>query len=159
MPSTYAGSVPSPAADERLHEILELLRADGGRVTSARRAVVTSLMASDGHVSAEAIAAEVQAAMPDVSVSTVYRTLEVLERLGQVEHVHLGHGPSLYHLADRRHVHLLCRVCDQVIELPHTYLAGLSDQLVADHGFVLEPGHFALLGTCAPCAASAEQAG
>lgn len=148
--------MPSPAADERLHEILDLLRADGGRVTSARRAVVASLMASEGHVSAEAIAVEVQSAMPDVSVSTVYRTLEVLERLGQVEHVHLGHGPSLYHLADRRHVHLLCRRCDRVIELPPDYLAGVSDRLKEDHGFALEPGHFALLGTCAECSAGAE---
>ncbi len=135
-----------------------MLRADGGRVTSARRAVVTSLMASEGHVSAEAIAAEVQAAMPDVSVSTVYRTLDVLERLGQVEHVHLGHGPSLYHLADRRHVHLLCRRCDRVIELPDTYLGDLSDRLATDHGFALEPRHFALLGTCAACSAIVERA-
>ncbi len=147
-----------PAPDERLHEILELLRADGGRVTSARRAVVASLMASEGHVSAESIAAEVQAAMPDVSVSTVYRTLEVLDRLGQVEHVHLGHGPSLYHLADRRHVHLLCRRCDRVIELPDADLAELADRLRHDHGFALEPRHFALLGTCAVCAASADAA-
>lgn len=139
------------AADERLHEILDLLRADGGRVTSARRAVVASLMASEGHVSAEAIAAEVQSAMPDVSVSTVYRTLEVLERLGQVEHVHLGHGPSLYHLADRQHVHLLCRRCDRVIELPDAYLADVAQRLAQDHGFVLEPRHFALLGTCSAC--------
>jgi Fur family ferric uptake transcriptional regulator len=94
--------------------------------------------------------------MPDVSVSTVYRTLEVLERLGQVEHVHLGHGPSLYHLSDRRHVHLLCRRCDTVIELPDTYLAGLADRLADDHGFVLEPRHFALLGTCSRCAAGLE---
>lgn len=149
----------TPDADGRLHEILELLRADGGRVTSARRAVVASLMASTGHVSAEAIAAEVQAVVPEVSVSTVYRTLEVLERLGQVEHVHLGHGPALYHLSDRRHVHLLCRRCDQVIELPDDYLADLAGRLADDHGFALEPRHFALLGTCAACTAIAERAG
>ena len=139
------------AADPRLEEILDLLRTDGGRITSARRAVVTHLLASHGHVSADDLAAEIQAELPDVSVSTVYRTLDVLERLGQVEHVHLGHGPSLFHLADRRHVHLLCRRCDRVIELPDGYLADLADRLDTDQGFLLEPRHFALLGTCAAC--------
>ena len=67
--------------------------------------------------------------MPDVAPSTVYRTLEVLERLGQVEHVHLGHGPSKYHLAERVHVHLMCRGCDRVIELPDTYLDDLATRL------------------------------
>lgn len=142
-------------SDPRLEEILELLRADGGRVTSARRAVVAQLLDQDGHVSAEEIAAAVQAELPDVSVSTVYRTLDVLERLGQIEHVHLGHGPSRYHLADRRHVHLLCRRCDAVIELPDDSLAELSRQLDRDHGFALEPRHFALLGICASCRARA----
>ena len=143
--------MPAPAADPRLEEILDLLRTDGGRITSARRAVVSHLLATEGHVSADDLAAEIQADMPDVSVSTVYRTLDVLERLGQVEHVHLGHGPSLFHLADRRHVHLLCRRCDRVIELPVGYLSDLAERLEVEHRFLLEPRHFALLGTCADC--------
>ena len=139
------------STEERMDEILELLRTDGGRVTSARRAVVQILLETDGHVSAEEIAARVQQQMPDVAPSTVYRTLDVLERLGQVEHVHLGHGPSMYHLSERVHVHLLCRGCDRVIELPDTYLDDLARQLAKEHGFTLEPRHFALLGRCADC--------
>jgi len=140
-----------PSTAERMDEILDLLRTDGGRVTPARRAVVQVLVDTDDHISAEDIAGRVQQAMPDVAPSTVYRTLEVLERLGQVEHVHLGHGPSKYHLAERVHVHLMCRGCDRVIELPDTYLDDLATRLAADHGFVLEPRHFALLGRCKDC--------
>ncbi len=138
--------------EHRLEEILGLLREDGGRVTPARRAVVAHLLDAKDHVSAEDIAASVQESLPDVSVSTVYRTLEALERLDVVEHIHLGHGPSQYHLADRRHVHLMCRDCAQVIELPDDYLDRLAARLARQHGFVLEPSHFALLGRCADCA-------
>jgi Fur family ferric uptake transcriptional regulator len=134
-----------------MDEILELLRTDGGRVTPARRAVVQILLDTDGHVSAEEIAEQVQRDMPDVAPSTVYRTLDVLERLDQVEHVHLGHGPSMYHLAERVHVHLQCRSCGRVIELPDTYLDDLAGRLAHEHGFGLEPRHFALLGRCADC--------
>jgi Fur family ferric uptake transcriptional regulator len=136
---------------ERIDEILELLRTDGGRVTSARRAVVQTLVDAEGHISAEDIAGAVQRDMPDVAPSTVYRTLDVLERLGQVEHVHLGHGPSMYHLSERTHVHLLCRGCDRVIELPDDALDELAGRLAREHGFTLEPRHFALLGRCKDC--------
>ena len=138
-------------AMERMDEILDLLRTDGGRVTPARRAVVQILLDTHDHISAEDIAARVQRDLPDVAPSTVYRTLDVLERLGQVEHVHLGHGPSMYHLSERVHVHLMCRSCGRVIELPETYLDGLAAKLAAEHGFALEPRHFALLGRCADC--------
>ncbi|GAA2924325.1 hypothetical protein GCM10020221_20370 [Streptomyces thioluteus] len=47
-----------------------------------------------------------------VNISTVYRTLELLEELGLVSHAHLGHGAPTYHLADRHdHIHLVCRDC------------------------------------------------
>jgi Fur family transcriptional regulator, ferric uptake regulator len=150
--STGLGCAPVTAgAVERMAEILALLRIDGGRVTPARRAVVRILVNTDDHISADDIAGRIQEAMPDVAPSTVYRTLEVLERLGQVEHVHLGHGPSKYHLSERVHVHLLCRGCDQVIELPEHYLDDLSARLRDEHGFTLEPRHFALLGRCKNC--------
>src|SRR3954453_12183189 len=108
--SAGLGCAPVTAgAVERMDETLALLRTAGGRVTPARRAVVQILVDTDDHISADDIAGRIQEAMPDVAPSTVYRTLEVLERLGQVEHVHLGHGPSKYHLSERVHVHLLCR--------------------------------------------------
>jgi Fur family transcriptional regulator, ferric uptake regulator len=141
----------SARALERMDEILDLLRTDGGRVTPARRAVVQILVDTDDHISADDIAGRIQEAMPDVAPSTVYRTLEVLERLGQVEHMHLGHGPAKYHLSERVHVHLMCRGCDRVIELPVSYLDELATRLAGEHGFTLEPRHFALLGRCKDC--------
>ena len=44
-----------------------------------------------------------------MNVSTIYRTLELLEQLGLVTHTHLGHGAPRYHLAaEAEHVHLVC---------------------------------------------------
>ena len=52
-----------------------------------------------------------------VNLSTVYRTLELLEELGLVTHAHLGHGAPTYHAADGGdHLHLVCRDCGVVIE-------------------------------------------
>lgn len=135
----------------RVAGILELLRDQGGRVTSARRGVVSALVDAPGHVTAEDLAAHVQASYPDVHLSTVYRTLESLERLGVVDHTHLGHGRAVYHLVDQAHQHLVCEVCGTVIEVPDETFAELAATLADRYAFAIRPSHFALVGRCAAC--------
>ncbi len=136
---------------ERLEQILGLLRARGGRVTTSRRAIVSSLLRSGGHVTADELTAEIQADYPDVHLSTIYRCLETLQELGVIDHVHLGHGRAVYHLADEAHQHLMCEVCDRVIEVPDEVFADLSARLRSEYAFAIRPRHFAVLGRCSDC--------
>jgi Fe2+ or Zn2+ uptake regulation protein len=137
--------------DERLERILALLRAEGGRVTVARRALVEALLGADAHVTADDLAGRVQAVHPEVHRSTVYRTLDALEGLGVVVHSHLGHGGGVYHLADERHQHLVCEGCGAVVEVPDEVFTPLARTVQRRYGFTIEPGHFALVGRCAAC--------
>jgi Fe2+ or Zn2+ uptake regulation protein len=138
--------------DQRLDRILARLRDSGGRITTARRAVVTVLVESSGHVTADDLAAAVQRSHPDVHQSTIYRTLDALEELGVVDHVHLGHGRAVYHLADDPHQHLVCEDCGHVLEVPDELFAPLAAQLHREYRFTLRPNHFAVLGRCDACA-------
>jgi Fe2+ or Zn2+ uptake regulation protein len=135
--------------------IMSDLRAQGVRVTTVRRAVITVLAADHSHQSPDDLAAAVQADHPDVHRSTIYRTLDSLEKLGVVDHVHLGHGRAVYHLSAETHHHLVCEVCGRVVHAP----ADLFDPLAADvlerYGFRVRPDHFAVLGRCRECAAEA----
>ena len=132
--------------------MLELLRRDGGRVTSARRAVLTALLDQrERHASAEELAAAVRAHDPDVHLSTVYRTLDALEHLGAVTHVHLGHGRAIYHLTDELHHHAVCEACGEVLQLPDAIFSEVRAGLHEAHGFHLDAHHFALVGRCAAC--------
>ena len=144
----------APADDRarRLDGILARIRGAGDRVTVARRAVVSALLAADGHATAEALLAAVQAGHPEVHVATIYRNLEALERLGVVEHTHLGHGPAVYHLADELHQHLVCEACGFVVEVPADLLRPVEESVRSAYGFVMRPGHFAVVGRCARCA-------
>ena len=139
---------------ERVDQLLDLLRTNGGRVTSPRRAIVEALVDHDEHPTAEQLLATVQARQPDVHESTVYRFLDELKRLGVINHVHLGHGPAVYHFAEDSHHHLVCQRCDRVIEVPDRALVDLRRQLLDDYHFELDPQHFALLGRCRACASS-----
>ena len=138
-------------AREQAEPILGMLRAQGGRVTTCRRAILEAFLGFGGHVTAEALTARVQAAQPDVHESTVYRFLDELERLGVVDHVHLGHGPAVYHLATDTHHHLVCDGCGTVVEVPDELFADLRGRLQTEFGFALQPRHFAVTGRCSAC--------
>ena len=149
-----ARAAASADAGPVLDELLDRVRAGGGRITTARRAVLRALLEPPAdHLGAEDVAARVQRRHPDIHLSTIYRTLEALEDLGLLTHVHLGHGPSTYHLTDRPHHHAVCRVCGRVVELAPDSFKELGRRLRSDHDFELDTQHFALAGRCRTCPA------
>jgi Fur family ferric uptake transcriptional regulator len=144
--------MPGPTS-AAVDEILGELRAQGGRITSGRRAVVEILLASgDQHMNAERLVEAVRARLPDVAESTIYRTLTALEELGVVTHVHLGHGPASFHLNDLSHRHLVCRECGVVIDLPFGAFRDFAEAVELQYGFRLQDEHFAFSGLCRGCA-------
>jgi Fur family ferric uptake transcriptional regulator len=140
--------VTVPASVE---DVLALVRASGGRATASRRVLLEVLFESNDHRSVEDLAAAVQSRAPDVHLSTVYRNLEELERLGVIVHSHLGHGPATYQLAAGAHSHLICDRCGRRFEAPEELFAGLAEQAAERYGFTIDPRHFAILGRCADC--------
>ena len=99
------------------------LRARGYRLTPQRQLVLEAV-AELGHATPEDIVAKVARCAGGVNISTVYRTLELLEELGLVSHAHLGHGAPTYHAATSRHTYTcVCARCDRVEEVPTEILA------------------------------------
>jgi Fur family transcriptional regulator, ferric uptake regulator len=136
---------------ERLDRILGMLRERGGRLTTARRAIITALVGSGSHVTADELSATVREAHHDVHLTTIYRCLETLEGMGVVDHVHLGHGRAVYHLNDELHQHLVCDRCQVVVEVPDSLFDDLAARVRGEYGFTIRPHHFAVLGRCAEC--------
>lgn len=137
--------------DPRIGSILQRLAEAGARRTAPRQAIVEALVASGGHVTADDLAARVQRRFPSVNLSTVYRTVDLLEEAGVIDHVHLGHGRAVYHLADEDHQHLVCEVCERVQELPAAELGPLIARLERQYGFEVDRRHFAIVGRCRRC--------
>jgi len=135
------------------------LRASGYRVTPQRQLVLEAVTRLN-HASPEEIFAEVHKKARGVNVSTIYRTLELLEQLGLVTHTHLGHGAPRYHLAaDAQHVHLVCRGCGRVTEVSPQAALPLVTLLDEELGFETDVGHLTVFGTCRDCRPPAEAAG
>ncbi len=147
--STTSGAGSSVGVEQ----VLERLRSEGNRVTTSRRLLIGCFVEAKGHLTAEEIAEELERRAPDIHLSTIYRNLEELERLGIISHSHLGHGPATYHLATKVHGHLVCEECGVTIEAPDEVFAELAAVIRAKHDFAIDPHHFAVLGHCGSCRA------
>jgi Fur family ferric uptake transcriptional regulator len=130
---------------------LALVREHGGRATPARRLLLQALVGSREHLSAEELATEVRSHAPDVHLSTVYRNLEELERLGVVDSTRFGDGPATYHLSSAPHGHLVCEKCGSMTEVPDEMFADLVRSVRARYGFAVNPHRLAVTGYCAGC--------
>jgi Fur family transcriptional regulator, ferric uptake regulator len=129
----------------------DTLRAGGYRVTPQRQLVLEAVARLE-HATPEEICGEVRQTARGVNVSTVYRTLELLEQLGLVKHTHIHHGAPSYHLADDAgHVHLVCRRCEQVIQVDQAAVGPLVVALEQSQGFQTDVGHLTVFGLCADC--------
>ena len=129
----------------------EKLRSRGYRLTPQRQLVLEAV-GRLGHATPEEIVSAVRETATGVNISTVYRTLELLEELGLVQHTHLGHGAPTYSVASEvDHVHLVCRDCGGIDEAPPELVAPIVEELAATRGFQVDVGHFAVFGRCKGC--------
>jgi Fur family ferric uptake transcriptional regulator len=134
--------------------LAERLRERGLRLTPQRERVLAAVAALE-HATPEAIGARLReeagpgGTAPDTS--TVYRNLELLERLGLVWHTHLGKGAPVYHAAEHPHLHVVCQSCGEIASADPSLLDSAAERLAAELGFTLDVGHVALSGTCRAC--------
>jgi Fe2+ or Zn2+ uptake regulation protein len=134
--------------------LVDALRAEGLRLTPARRAIC-QVLADDprAHLTPGDLheRAEVEAGRP-IDLSTVYRTLDTLQEVGLVHHVHVPDGGSVVHLADADHHHLTCDRCGRTVDVPAEEIAAALGPLAERHGFSVDTVHFAVVGRCHDCA-------
>jgi len=137
---------------ERPGDIINKLSEHGYRLTPQRMMVLSAIENSDNHISAEEIYAQVVAKYSHVNISTVYRTLELLKRLGLVTETDLGGGRVRYHPADKgHHHHLVCQECGKIIDLDESVLSSLKSILLREYKFSADLRHLAIFGRCANC--------
>jgi len=124
----------------------------GYRLTPQRMMVLSAIENSDNHISAEEIYAQIVVKYPNVNISTVYRTLELLKRLGLVTETDLGGGRVRYHSAEKgHHHHLVCEKCGTIIDIDESTLARLQDVLLHRYNFSARLSHLAIFGRCVNC--------
>jgi len=135
---------------------IEHLRAHGFRLTPQRELILSILHQIEGFATAEEIYTRVHAQSSSVDLSTVYRTLDLLQSFGLVATMEVGDGQQRYVLLGIHglHHHLHCTQCGSVIPVAHSALSPLLEQFKQSYGFAVTPASLTFSGLCADCLAA-----
>jgi Fur family ferric uptake transcriptional regulator len=133
---------------------LQKLRERGFRLTPQREMVLSAMHDMEGLATADEIYERVHAVSSAVDISTVYRTLDLLQEFKMVACVDPGDGQHRYELLGVHgpHVHLICQVCGKVTGVEMEQIQPLAARLEAEHGFATDLDHLTIPGLCQDCA-------
>jgi Fur family ferric uptake transcriptional regulator len=124
----------------------------GYRLTPQRLMVLKAVEDATSHISAEEIYAQVRAYYPQMNISTVYRTLELVKELGLVTETDMGDGRVRYHCMGKgHHHHLVCEKCGRIIDMEEAILDPLWSEIEHRYNFKVDMKHLVFFGLCAGC--------
>ena len=127
------------------------LRESGHRLTPQRELVLAAVQKL-GHATPDEVYAEVRTHSAAINLSTVYRTLELLDELGLIHHAHLTDRAPTYHsTSGHEHSHFVCRRCRTVVSVERADMEAALGPLASRHGFAPDYGHLTVFGSCADC--------
>jgi Fe2+ or Zn2+ uptake regulation protein len=131
--------------------LAQQIREKGFRLTPQRMAIMNTLHADGGHLSATEIYARVHPSTPGLTEPTVYRTLDFLAQNDLVRITHTASGKLEYELARHQHHHMLCRLCGQEQEVSQAQMQAIYDQVEQVTGYRLTESHMTFTGICPNC--------
>ncbi len=130
---------------------IKTLKEKGLKLTPQRRLIVDAIHETDVHLTAEEIIALVQSKMPEVHKSTIYRTLELLEKTGCVFKSDLGDHAVYHHAEEGHHHHLVCSQCGSTIQCDEEIFIPMEKTLAERYGFSVDFKHMVITGICGEC--------
>ena len=119
-------------------------------MTRQRRAILEQFRAPGRHLGADAVYERVRRRLPNISLGTVYRNLDILCRAGLIRKLHLGGGQKLYDGTTHRHYHVRCVRCGMISDIPAEPFGDL-EAAAALKGFVILSHELEFEGLCQKC--------
>ena len=131
--------------------LTDLFRAHGRKITAQRQCIFRALNGDATHPSAEKVFERVRVEMPNVSLKTVYQTLNDLAELGEITALDLGTGSARFDPnIEESHHHLVCRSCGKVRDIKAD-IPGLKVPAGASQGFKISSAEIVFRGLCDQC--------
>ena len=124
----------------------------GLRVTSQRALILEVIRHGEGHLDADEVYRRAREKQPRLSLSTVYRNLQTLKKLGLVEEVHFDESHHHYEIKPpTEHHHLVCLGCGQVIEFKYPLARLVKKKVTEAKDFEITGSELRMTGYCPAC--------
>ena len=135
-----------------LDDIIIRLRRSGYKVTPQRVTIIKVIIGSNEHLTPAELWEKARQVDPEIGEVTVYRTLNILSKLGLVCEIHLGENtPSYIGSPIGHHDHLICLECGKVINFTNCGVSKVSTQLKSETGFTIQQHRLDFYGKCREC--------
>ena len=135
---------------QQLEQVIALLRDDGFKITPQRTAIVDYLLRTEDHPSAELIHKVVRRKYPMVSLSTVYKTLELLREKKLVNEIEVE-GEARFDAHTDEHINLVCVSCGKIEDVDEDLLKEIQVKAAKKSKYVILQSSFELSGYCSLC--------
>jgi len=134
------------------------LRARGFRLTPQREIILSVLHRIEGFATAEEIHQRVNAISQSIDISTVYRTLELLQDFHLVAAIDLGDGQNHYELLKlhEHHLHLVCQRCGKIQGVGLEKIEPFIEHVEETYGFRIDVDQLTIPGVCETCDAQSQ---
>jgi Fur family peroxide stress response transcriptional regulator len=134
-----------------MNELASILKTHNLKVTPQRLAIYSILLNTKEHPSAEAIYQSLSHDHPNISLATVYKTLDTFKINNLVQELNVGEGNFRYDANILDHTHAFCNSCRKVIDIDESISPEITKQLCNDSGFKVTSSKVYLFGTCKDC--------
>ena len=133
-------------------KVAATLRQHGYKLTRQRRVVIQAIASTQDHLTPATIYDKVHQNHPNIGFATIYRTLEILSKLGLICELHAGGSCRGYTIsAPGHHHHLICSHCDRVIDFSGYELVEMQQSLSKETGFRIDGHLLEFTGLCRAC--------
>ncbi|WP_019536617.1 peroxide-responsive transcriptional repressor PerR [Paenibacillus ginsengihumi] len=140
----------------RLEQALEHLKSNGVRMTPQRNAILSYLLNTMSHPTADEIYKALSPRFPNMSVATVYNNLKVFIEAGLVREMTYGDQSSRFDADLSDHYHALCEECGKLVDFAYKPLDDLEKTAGELTGFKVKSHRLEVYGTCSDCASKAK---
>jgi Fe2+ or Zn2+ uptake regulation protein len=121
------------------------------RMTSQRKIILEELKKLKSHPGADEIYDAVRKRIPRVSLGTVYRNLEILSELGEIQKLELAGSMNRFDWDIKKHYHIRCMECGRVENAPVAPLNQIEDELYGATVFTIIGHRLEFVGLCPKC--------
>lgn len=121
------------------------------RMTKQRRVILEELRKDNIHPTADQLYEMVRKRLPHISLGTVYRNLEILTSLGEIQTLEISGSQKRYDGIPHKHYHIRCVNCDRVDDAPIAPLNRLEDELYGATVYTIMGHRLEFLGLCPAC--------
>lgn len=142
--------------DINIDTVKEKFKDEGYKLTTQRRAILNVIVDNhDKHLSSEEIYDIVKTKYPEIGIATVYRTLQLLEKLNIIYRLNFDDGCNRYELnynsGNHHHHHLICLKCGKVMEVKLDLLENLENEIENENNFKIVDHNVKFFGYCVDC--------